>query len=521
MKILITTSGLGSRLGNITQYTNKSLIRLGKLAAITRIIELYPPESEFVVTVGFLGDLVKQYIKVVHPDKKIKFVNIDPFEGDGSSLLYSLYCCKDSLQQSFIFHACDTILHELPELSDANVCLSAFCKDTSHYRTHKIDSNNNILAIEEKGSLDNKLVHIGVLKVLDYELFWTQAEQLLNSYPQDSSLSDCHVINEMIKNGSNVKIQEIKEWFDIGNSKSLKDTKKYFAEKDNFRVLDKNNEDIYFYKNNVIKFFNNSEVVNDRIERIKFLKDYAPDILKRETNFYSYEYIIGPTAAENYNIEDFCNALQDLKLNFWHKIDTTESFYNTTKSFYYDKTIQRANNFYSKNNTSDKTLYINDLEIKPLSHLLELIPPDSICTQDRYFIHGDFVLDNLIIKNKKFKFIDWRQNFGDQIDGGDIYYDLAKMNHSLKFDHNLITTNNFNIRYDKEKIYIDMLCKYSSFKKTEIFNKFINENNFDINKINLLTSLIWINMSGVHESNLSLFLYYLGIYNLQYELNKL
>ena len=40
-KVLITTSGLGSRLGNITQFTNKSLVRIGDKPVISHIIEKF------------------------------------------------------------------------------------------------------------------------------------------------------------------------------------------------------------------------------------------------------------------------------------------------------------------------------------------------------------------------------------------------------------------------------------------------------------------------------------------------
>jgi len=45
-KVLITTSGIGSRLGDLTDYTNKALIRIGDKAAISHIIEMYPTDTE-------------------------------------------------------------------------------------------------------------------------------------------------------------------------------------------------------------------------------------------------------------------------------------------------------------------------------------------------------------------------------------------------------------------------------------------------------------------------------------------
>jgi len=60
-KVLITTSGIGSRLGKLTNYTNKCLVRVGDIPAISHIIESYPIETKFVITLGYDGDYVRQF----------------------------------------------------------------------------------------------------------------------------------------------------------------------------------------------------------------------------------------------------------------------------------------------------------------------------------------------------------------------------------------------------------------------------------------------------------------------------
>ena len=49
-KVLLTTSGLGSRLGNLTKFTNKSLVRIGDKPVLSHIIESYPNDVEFIIT---------------------------------------------------------------------------------------------------------------------------------------------------------------------------------------------------------------------------------------------------------------------------------------------------------------------------------------------------------------------------------------------------------------------------------------------------------------------------------------
>ena len=46
------------------------------------------------------------------------------------------------------------------------------------------------------------------------------------------------------------------------------------------------------------------------------------------------------------------------------------------------------------------------------------------------------------------------------------------------------------------------------------FEKFVSEYNYDLRKIKIITSLIWINMAPLHSFPLSNFLFNLGKYNL-------
>ena len=95
-KVLITTSGLGSRLGQLTNYTNKCLIRITDKPAISYIVESYPKNTKFVITLGHYGDHVKQFLQLAYPNHDFTFVEIDKYKGEGSSLGYSILQCKNS-----------------------------------------------------------------------------------------------------------------------------------------------------------------------------------------------------------------------------------------------------------------------------------------------------------------------------------------------------------------------------------------------------------------------------------------
>ena len=70
--VFIPAAGTGSRLGGITKYINKSLVSIENKPTIARIMDMFPSDTEYVIAVGYKGDLVKEFISLVYAEKNIK-----------------------------------------------------------------------------------------------------------------------------------------------------------------------------------------------------------------------------------------------------------------------------------------------------------------------------------------------------------------------------------------------------------------------------------------------------------------
>ena len=110
--------------------------------------------------------------------------------------------------------------------------------------------------------------------------------------------------------------------------------------------------------------------------------------------------------------------------------------------------------------------------------------------------------------------IDWRQDFGGNLNSGDMYYDLAKLNHSLVVNHEIVNQNLFKIDISENIIRCEILRKHELVECKEILNQFLEANGLDVQKVEILTSLIWLNMSALHHHPLDLFLFNFGKLNL-------
>jgi len=506
-KVLLTTSGLGSRLGNLTKFTNKSLVRIGDKPVISHIIESYPQDIEFVVTLGHYGSHVHQYLTLAHSDRKIQYVEVDNYVGEGSSLLYSISLCEEYLQTPFIFHACDTILpnNYINDLDfSSNWSIGGSGENSQSYRTINT-VNGKIASINEKGEQNFDYVYVGVSGIKDYQQFWRICNDTLSTI-KTSDLSDCHVIREM----NNFNIVAIDDWYDIGNVDALKRTRSKI--KGTVHVLDKEDENIFVFDDFVIKFFYNKKICSDRIARTKNLRGLVPTLLGSTENFYKYQFVKADLLADSINLLKFVDLLSWSKQNLWIQKED-ESYKENALSFYKDKTLKRIDKFLEKYNLEDSVDIINGIEVPPIKEVIEQINFESLIGKSPTGFHGDFILDNILIGKNGFTLIDWRQDFNGSIDAGDMHYDLAKLNHNLTLSHQVLADNHFKISC-KDEVTCDVYVKKSNIECQEYLQDFCYNNGIDYSNIKILSSIIWINMAPLHEHPLDMFLYYFGKYNL-------
>lgn len=512
-KVLITTSGIGSRLGNLTKYTNKALIKIGDKLAICHIIEKYNRNLEFVIALGYCGKLVKDFLELAYPEHYFNFVWIDNYEGPGSSLAYSLLQVKDVLQCPHIFNCCDSLTKDDIIIPNVNtVFVSDKQSDASLYASIYVLDDNCIKTLNSKSSVINfDYIYTGISFIKDYHIFWNILELL---YDEDMvELGDVDVIQEMLKTNIIFKYIHLSNWYDSGCLSEFTDRiKKDYKCK--YTVLDKTTESISFFDNYVIKFFAQKDISLRRVIRGKHLFPLTPKIIEYRENFIKMELIEGNLLSNIVTHREIKNLLNWADANLWTKnISTNNEFKSLCKSFYYDKTMSRINKALAY--IADYTI-INNLNVGTIKQVLEKVQFETLYTEQHTNFHGDFILDNIIKTNGSYKLLDWREDFGGDLYHGDKYYDLAKLRHNIFFNHDNVNRNLFHVKTDNLNgcICIDLKCNYTLINQLNDFDDFVVENQMDLKKIKILMCLIWLNMSPLHEYPLNEFLFYFGKYNL-------
>ena len=510
-KVLIPTAGTGSRLGGMTKYINKSLVSVGNKPALSRIIESFPEDTEFVIPTGYKGELVKEFLHLAYPEKKIQFVDILLYEGEGSGLGLTVLKCKRFLQEPFIFCSCDTLVNEPIPAPDYNWMGYDHRDNREQYRTIHIGDNGQVASIDEKGvdTSEEAQPYIGLAGIFDYELFWNVMEQ---GGEEAIRTGEACGFRGLIKTG--IKTEKF-TWFDTGVKVELEATRKRFEETDAPNILEKSNEAIWFLDNRVIKFSDNTRFISDRVKRAKMLKGFVPEVTGSTTHMYCYDYVQGNVLSRCVSIPLF-DKLLDFSKKFWivDEIDgeRKKEFKKQCMEFYKKKTYERVELFYKNFGRKDNALTINGNRYPLLLEMLESVDWDYISDGLPGQFHGDYHFENIVYDKDSgcFKLLDWRQNFGEFLDIGDIYYDLAKLNHGLIISHELIAKDLFNVKWKEEEIEFDFHRKQSLVECERYFYGWLEQNGYDVQKVKIMTALIFLNICALHEYPYVLLLYGLG-----------
>ncbi len=508
--VLITTSGIGNRLGELTRFTNKSLVAVGDKPAISRIIELYPEDTRFVVTIGYQGLMVKEFLEIAYPRKTFEFVSVGNFDGPGSSLGFSMLQAAKLLETPFVFHASDTLL-TVPVPDASTNWLGGFIgKGAAEYTS--FDCRGEVVAKTHPKGQDNfDYLYIGVAGIHSHLEFWDALRRAHNKNPLDSSLNDITAIQDLIENHHRFELKLFQEWEDIGNIKSLSKARISFPRE--LETLEKNNEDIFRIQDNVIKYFADKEICSKRIQRGKLLYPAVPIISSHNSHYYRYAFVDGKIASDGINQEVFSEILEWANSNIWSKkffgVSKNE-FQQKCHAFYFEKTAERAKQYFSKTGHVDGNQSINGMEVPTMAEIMNKLNDEELELGYQSVIHGDFILDNILTTEKGFLAIDWRQDFAGLLETGDLYYDLAKLNHSLTMNHHQLKLGNYQCKVEELETQIQIVRQPELLACEKVIEEFVENNNLSLRKVKLLTALIWINMSPLHAHPLDIFLFNFG-----------
>jgi len=512
--VLILAAGLGTRLKHHTKSKNKALIPINNKAIISHIIDKFPESYDMVVAVGYEKDSLIEYCKFAHPNRNFKFVNVDKWENSKIGPGYTTLKCKEYLQRPFYITTADCLIDgNVPKL-DGNWLGVYPTGCPEKYSTAKIDENSNILEFVNKSDKGFDYAFIGLASVWDYSIFWNQLE----SNSEDTELVSAWY-NPVIY--PTLKSKELK-WFDTGNLDDIEKAKEHFN--DNPLSLHKEIDEItYKIGNKFLKFNSDKTITKNRTLRGDEIGNLIPTGFYGTSNFISYNWEEGITLYEYNSVNTYNKFLSFLD----NVIKNSKTWTNPDliKPFYVDKTRSRIDLFITKygNSYFDNKFEINGKVYPSLKSILEKINFNFESNLFYNSFHGDLQFDNIIYNStiEKFTYIDWRESFAGNTEGGDLYYDLSKLYGGCILPYNILKCeDSITVTEGVSAVEYSHNTSHQLTEFIKLYENWLIDHNYDLNKVKLITGLIYLNMSPLHSNKFNKMLWFKSIEMLYESTNK-
>jgi NDP-sugar pyrophosphorylase family protein/mannose-6-phosphate isomerase-like protein (cupin superfamily) len=504
--VLILAAGYGTRLKNLTNNINKVLLPINNKAIISHIIDMFPIKYDVVIALGYEGESIKEYCKITHQNRNFIFVDVDVFDSEHSGPGYSALMCLEHLQRPFYFITGDCVIDSPLPYLDGNWL---GCYPTSYpekYSTISTDEFDNINSFLNKDVEGHDNAFIGLGSILDYQIFWDElSKNIING----------EIVSAFInpKNYPTFKVKKLK-WFDTGNLDDLQKTREYFKDKP-LSLQKDTNEITYLDNGKFLKFTPDNQIISRRSKRAEKLKDIIPTNFNSTKNFIYYDWMEGKTLYEIDDLSIFINFLNIFQQNLENQV---KGNVDDIRIFYVSKTLERFKKFVIKYGTDYSFLEheINGVKRPCLEKLLFDNKKFEVLDNNPFYelFHGDLQFDNVIYNEKenKFYYIDWRDSFGDSVEYGDVYYDLAKLYGGLLIPYNLMKDES-KISYTEGSYTINYSYPISEnlVKFKLIYEDWLTDNGYDLQKVKFITGLIFLNMSPLHEGKFGKMLWFKSI----------
>ena len=456
---------------------------------------------------------------------KINIVTTDSYRTPGKGLSHTLLDAQRALPDSFVFHACDSLLFPAGAnctrlLSDTDQVFMAKTVHAGIYRTLTQEAGRHVWRHEWQPKESD--AYVGICHVSNVEDFWIQLARHADSSPEGGET--CGLNLETAKAVS----LPPETWLDIGSPEGL--AMAQGRDPSAHTVLPKPNEAIWFRGSEVIKFHREAKFIEGRVARAKVLHDVTPSIERFSTHAFVYKKIDGMTLSRAIETDaiEFKGVLTRLA-DFWFAdhgsqilgIDASETNF---MQFYREKTYSRVSDLIDRFPTLAHECNVNGVRLPNVWSALDSIDWAQLAIPIWGRVHGDLHPDNILVRSDgTLAFVDWRQDIaGSHGKFGDVAYDLAKLAHGLRVDHHEIFKGNYSVQQEGPASNVVLSLTWPKAKQEAYSSLFDQVHEFGVTAehLKLLESLIYLNIAPLHEpDSYAEFLSYLGRYSLHHSLS--
>lgn len=513
-KLCILAAGRGSRLGSLTANINKGMLPLDGKAVISHIIQKFPADIPIVIALGYQSDSLYEYIEAVYGETRdINYVDIDPWEGEGSGPGTSMWQCREHLQCPFYLTTIDCLIeNEMPDLS-VNWLGTSPTNNPSSFSTVLTNAQDDILDFRNKSSDGYSSAYIGLCGIRDYGIFWANFDHYL-SERSDKEVENVGAFYD-VRAFPTLKAKPMK-WLDTGTIENYSGAASKIGGKSQPGLKKKIDEITYIDSGLVLKY---SEIGdNTHMRGVRALdggiSSCLPSVKYKGTYIIACNFVEGKTLYEENDSATFLRFFDWCATHLWRKIGVTDK--SAFIKFYKDKTFERVQKFLSSRFANyANSLTINGIKYDSIEALLSKVDWDWLCDEDFRTFHGDLNFGNAIVEpTRSFKLIDWRPDFGNGYVGGGAYYDLAKLYAGIGISWDLMAKDLYTCSFSESRVNFSYETTEELKKTLPLYERWLVNAKYELRRVKILAALSLLNMAPLHDGMFCDFLYFNGIVKL-------
>ena len=290
----IVAAGKGTRSFHYP-YLHKALLPLGNKATLSHCLDQLSNKGieKFVIALQKGEEVqIKSFLNNIHHDKIINYVICDARGGKYIGPGRTLELCKEFLNNPFIALGCDTLgdfdLKKGDWITTSKDIPWKFKDKLGEYAYFDENTKNIKRDLSTADIVHKKNCHFfsGVIGVENFKSFW-EISATWNDPNKEKP------IYAGFQDGMYDKVA-MNLWLDTGGEKSYKYARSLYKE----IVEPKSEQEIFIYREKVIKFFKSEITCNMLINRHNLLRPYSPVIVRIDKNLISYQFIKGKLLSE-------------------------------------------------------------------------------------------------------------------------------------------------------------------------------------------------------------------------------
>jgi hypothetical protein len=498
-----------------------ALIPLGGEVVAERIIRQYHGgDVKFYFAVHQNADLLRNYFEFF-PNPNVTLVDVGKTISIGDTVHTVLRACPEIANSSLVINFADTVVYDLPhDLLGSNFIVFADTIESERWTLVK-QENGKITQLSDKQYQFNAEEWQMLLGVWGFESSRQFAEVLESCSPKSNRNSFYDAMVEFCNDSTkNVGWLKSTDYLDCGHADNYYAAKRKLINARFFNSLAFNE-----VQGTIRKTSENREKLVDEInwlhELPKELRPFTPTIFD-----YSKDPISPFLEIEFYSYPSLDDAFVHARFDFDSWVKFFDKLFNVIeiagkyrvsgndldqdlREMYLDKTLARikAIDFAAllpglkdcEPTIDGECRQGIDLVVSRLEADLQEV--GALSADSFQIVHGDLCFGNILYdpKHSLIKLIDARGRFGRFSIYGDVYYDLAKLSHSILGLYDFIMADRFRVSGDGTNFKLDL--RATDYHRTvgEIFGQVVKQRGYSIERIRMIESLLFLSMVPLHR----------------------